>query len=352
MDNVLFGVCCISTMFIGGSIVMDSNKKRKEIYPIDSQTGGNKFKMVSSLFGKVKSSGRSRSRSRSRSRGRSRGSSQSRDRSSGNSRGRSSGNSRGRSSGNSSIFGSIFSSIFGTSNSQPDKGNGNNESRKDPGGYVAPPPKPEYKGEDAPQYDLNATTRPVTESGRIKMLAANEILRQADKAEWVNNQPVNGIKGRWIKILNTNIVCMHISKVIVSTSKNDNIAFGKPAQQSSNLDNTDKYKASQVVNNDATTYNHTSCGDAPWVLIDLQFEADITKIIVVNRQDCCQQRLNGSIVEIRNEKNDTVWESEIFVDKQGNNIPVYDSNANQYGYDRFIMNPPNTSIEYSNNNFT
>jgi len=159
------------------------------------------------------------------------------------------------------------------------------------------------------------------------------------------------IQGKFIRISNSNIVCMHISKLIVSSGKNDDIAFNKPVTMSSRLDSTANYIASNVTDSDTNTYNHTSCGDSPWILVDLEFVTEITKIIVVNRQDCCQQRINGTIVEILNENKETVWESEPFKDKLGSIKPVYDSNLNQYGYDRFTITPPNTNIVGERNKY-
>jgi hypothetical protein len=180
------------------------------------------------------------------------------------------------------------------------------------------------------------------------LTAAKEILKNADMIE---SKPNNGIKGRFIRISNENQVCMHISNVIVSTNKNDNIAYQKPVTISSLIDRSEKFKPSNVTDNDKNTYTHTSCGEAPWIVIDLQFVADIIRITVDNRQDCCQQRINGTIVSILGEDHETLWESDLFTDAQRSEIPVQESGLNQYGYDSFTMLPPDKWVQGERNKY-
>lgn len=191
------------------------------------------------------------------------------------------------------------------------------------------------------QTELNAG-----EDGTVT--EAKEILKSNDIVE---SKPNNGIKGRFIRISNEVPVCMHISNVIVSTNKNDNIAYQKPVTISSLIDRSEKFKPSNATDDDKNTYTHTSCGESPWIVVDLQFVADIIRITVVNRQDCCQQRINGTIVSVLGEDHETLWESEPFKDAQGSTIPVQDSSLNQFGYDSFTMMLPDTSVQGERNKY-
>lgn len=204
---------------------------------------------------------------------------------------------------------------------------------------------------------LNRSQAQAADSGEVgdyslkkkkTLIAAREILETADAIE---SEPNNGIKGRFIKIENPNRVCMHIANIIVSTNKNDNIAYEKPVTISSVLDKSDKFKPSNATDNDNNTYVHSSCGEAPWLIVDLQFVADIVRITIVNRQDCCQHRINGSFVSILGEQHETVWESQSFVDGNGSPYPVSDSNLNQYGFDSFTMYPPDTQVVGEKNQY-
>ena len=185
-------------------------------------------------------------------------------------------------------------------------------------------------------------------SKKKTLIAAREILKSADVIE---SEPPDGIKGRFIRISNPHMVCLHIANVIVSTNKNDNLAYQKPVTISSLIDRSEKFKPSNATDNDNNTYTHTSCGEPPWIIVDLQFVADITKIIIVNRQDCCQQRINGTIVAILGEDHETLWESEPFYDQRGDTYPISDSNLNQFGFDSFVMEPPETTVKGERNRY-
>ena len=79
------------------------------------------------------------------------------------------------------------------------------------------------------------------------------------------------------------------------------------------------------------TYNfvHTSCGDVPWVQVDLGSMKEIYRVIVYNRVDCCQSRILGTRLQIINDQNEMVYVSD----------PVNSTNQTYSWY------PPNSSIK-------
>ena len=85
-----------------------------------------------------------------------------------------------------------------------------------------------------------------------------------------------------------------------------NLAFGKPATQSSNYYKTDRYRASQAVNGNTmgvwytSSITHTQYEQGAWWQVDLGSKKDIKQIIIYNRTDCCVNRLSNYQVSISN----------------------------------------------------
>ena len=78
--------------------------------------------------------------------------------------------------------------------------------------------------------------------------------------------------------------------------KGTNIALGKQATQSSTLKNDQSgFGASNAVDGSiGPLYSHTSdpaAGVTAWWQVDLGYPFEITSIVIVNRQDCCSERL-------------------------------------------------------------
>lgn len=92
---------------------------------------------------------------------------------------------------------------------------------------------------------------------------------------------------------------------VIQKANKDNLAFGKPARQSSDLDacyagagkavdgNTD---ANLKMNDAKSSVSHTGDEESPWWEVDLGAVYDIGKVVVWNRQDCCWDRLQNFVV--------------------------------------------------------
>lgn len=77
-----------------------------------------------------------------------------------------------------------------------------------------------------------------------------------------------------------------------------NIDFNKPTKQSSTYGT---FGASNAVDVDIDTISHTSdpvAGVTAWWQVDLEYLYEITSIVIVNRQDCCQERLNDFYIRL------------------------------------------------------
>jgi len=75
------------------------------------------------------------------------------------------------------------------------------------------------------------------------------------------------------------------------------------ATQSSNYG---QFPASNVVNGDLLSFNHTQEEQSAWWQIRLPKEVLIDNIIITNRKDCCQDRLRNFDLIIMNDENQTV----------------------------------------------
>merc|ERR1712045_486765 len=51
---------------------------------------------------------------------------------------------------------------------------------------------------------------------------------------------------------------------------------------------------------------HTLASTDNWWLVDLQQSSVIQRITIYNRKDCCQERLNGAVIEILDEMMEVV----------------------------------------------
>jgi hypothetical protein len=129
------------------------------------------------------------------------------------------------------------------------------------------------------------------------------------------------------------VECLNLAEIRVYSKKGgpNIITPNTPVTKSSGYQG-DMFPSKNFVDGDTgQTYNfvHTSCGDVPWVQVDLGSMIDIYKVVVFNRVDCCQSRILGTVLQILNEENDMIYVS--------NNV-----NSTNRTYAWF---PPNVAIQ-------
>merc|ERR1739842_137673 len=94
-----------------------------------------------------------------------------------------------------------------------------------------------------------------------------------------------------------------------------NLALYKVASQSTTYiqpDNAYSWDASKAVDDDINTGIHTIRRTGNWWIVDLGTLCTITSVIIYNRRDCCQDRLDGAILSILDtNKIDTIVERTI-----------------------------------------
>ncbi|XP_077869752.1 uncharacterized protein LOC144361814, partial [Saccoglossus kowalevskii] len=90
-------------------------------------------------------------------------------------------------------------------------------------------------------------------------------------------------------------------KVMAVVNSLSNVAYGKPAEQSSQYKDGSAIKA--VDGDTSSDYSYHSCIHTqleyePWWRVDVGQQSEIHDIVITNRQDCCRNRLIGAEVRV------------------------------------------------------
>merc|ERR1712038_1042506 len=94
-----------------------------------------------------------------------------------------------------------------------------------------------------------------------------------------------------------------------------NIALYKKASQSSSYSTSRRYAATNAVDGDLDSTILTKYEWEPWWRVDLGGLYSIREVIIFNRKDCCQERLEGAVVNIYQDEyaashgHDPLWSS-------------------------------------------
>lgn len=121
------------------------------------------------------------------------------------------------------------------------------------------------------------------------------------------NEKLRGIPARFVFLQSAREMdCMNIGEVMVFDESNANVAAGRPVQMSSTYYNK-QYPAENLVDGNPNTMAHTSCFDRGWMRIDLGQTRIVTRVRVLNRADCCQERLEGTVLQLLDSSNSKVW---------------------------------------------
>lgn len=87
---------------------------------------------------------------------------------------------------------------------------------------------------------------------------------------------------------------INISELQVFDRNNVNVAQGKPVTSKTVYQNNSIFDASKLVDGNSSTFYHSQPnGVGEWVMVDLGSPISISRINVINRQDCCQNRADG-----------------------------------------------------------
>ena len=104
-------------------------------------------------------------------------------------------------------------------------------------------------------------------------------------------------------------------------SEEYNIALNRETEQ--NCDNY-IYKSSRAVDGDIESFSHTSrCSNNDWWKVQLDEGSVINKIVILNRIDCCRERLDDANVEILDENGDVISVQNVGKTSQNGEIVLF-----------------------------
>ncbi len=121
------------------------------------------------------------------------------------------------------------------------------------------------------------------------------------------------VDGRYLRIEYDRRECLNLAQIMVySAEGGPNLVTAATKVTKSSGYQGDQFPSGNFVNQKgAQWYNfvHTSCGDVPWVEVDLGSVVRVWKVVLWNRQDCCQERVRGAKLVVLNGEREMVYVS-------------------------------------------
>ncbi len=109
------------------------------------------------------------------------------------------------------------------------------------------------------------------------------------------NLPKNQVQ--FIRLIQPNAQCLNIAEIRVFNQSGQNIALNK---STTILKQYNELAGKNVVDDNINTIGHSQCDAGNYIDINLGNNIIITRIEIVNRQDCCQERIIGSKLQLFN----------------------------------------------------
>ena len=132
---------------------------------------------------------------------------------------------------------------------------------------------------------------------------------------------------RYIRLIQPLAQCLNIAEIRVFNLNGQNIAIGKPVTITRQYGD---FVGSNIVDGNSNTFGHSQCDSGNYIDIDLGSDIIISRIEIVNRQDCCQDRIVGSYLRLFNSFQ---YPSSQYIERQittKSNIYVFDLNENGF----------------------
>ena len=122
------------------------------------------------------------------------------------------------------------------------------------------------------------------------------------------------VDGRYIRLDYPRYGCLNLAQILVYSSEGGpNLITPSTKVTKPSGWNGDQFPSSNFVNQNGNqwwNFVHTSCADAdPWIEVDLGSVVRIYKVVVWNRQDCCQYRIVGTRLSILDQEREKVYVS-------------------------------------------
>lgn len=125
----------------------------------------------------------------------------------------------------------------------------------------------------------------------------------------LNPKTVNLPKARYLKITLNNPGDPWLNLTEVQAFDENGIKINGTPSMSSIMS---PFVPTNCTDGNLTNFCHANGNKNDWFQLDFGSEKFVSRIIVYNRQDCCQQRLKGSYIQLINNANVTVWIRSIY----------------------------------------
>lgn len=118
--------------------------------------------------------------------------------------------------------------------------------------------------------------------------------------------------GRYIRLEYNRRECLNLAQIAVypSESVSDNLITPNTVVTKPSSWGNDYFPTRNFVDGVGNSFVHTSCGDVPWIEVDMGSITPMFRIVVTNRKDCCAERILGTKLVILNEKRERIYTSD------------------------------------------
>ena len=139
------------------------------------------------------------------------------------------------------------------------------------------------------------------------------------------------VRAQYVRLQYNRVDCLNLGEIRVYTSPSDTSQIVTPSTvvtRSSGGHWQNIFPERNFVDGNDRSFVHTSCGDVPWVMLNLGAMTPIYKVIVTNRQDCCLERILGTSLILLDSVMKPVY----------NSVPINSVNA------MYTWFPPGTGV--------
>ena len=105
------------------------------------------------------------------------------------------------------------------------------------------------------------------------------------------------IRAQYVRVQYNRVDCLNLNGIRIYTSSDESSQIVTPntiVTRSSVGYWGSIFPEPNFVDGNDGTFVHSSCGDVPWVMLNLGAMTPIYKVVLVNRQDCCLERILGA----------------------------------------------------------
>ena len=116
------------------------------------------------------------------------------------------------------------------------------------------------------------------------------------------------VSGRYLRLEYNHVECLNLAQILVFATKGGpNLITPSTAVTKPDGWSGDVFPVKNFVDGRGDSFVHTSCSGVPWIEVDLGKTTPIDKVVVWNRNDCCQSRVVGTVLSILDEDKAVVY---------------------------------------------